>query len=196
MRHLIYYSAKARTSGNFKDLVEAGRLDIAAHAIIQSLFVSHKLRSDVVLHLVFDGPPEPTKHIEIHGDAKLPFVKNDTGKLLKKMLYKGNKGEKEEVFPGYFVEKKTLPQLAKELAEEGHTIFVLQAKGIDIREVNDEEITSGVFIIGDDDGIPKQLVKRIDGKKLSVGPVTYFGSQVIAIIHNEIDRRVEHVELQ
>lgn len=194
-RHLIYYSSKARTNGNFTDLMEAGRLDIACHAIIQALFVSHKLRSDVVLHLVFDGPPSPSKHIEIHGNAKLQFVKSDIGKLLKKMLYKGEKG-REEIFPGYYIEKKTLVQVAKELQDQGHHIFTLDGKGTDIRELGDEQVTKGVFILGDDDGIPKKLIKYLPGEKCSVGPITYYGSQVIAVLHNEIDRRVEVVELE
>jgi len=39
-REIIYFSKKATTSGNFKDLAEAGRMDIAIHTVIHSFFYS------------------------------------------------------------------------------------------------------------------------------------------------------------
>ena len=58
MRKFIYYSGKARTSGNFdvRELMKAGRMDIVCNVIIQSLFLSNKLRDNVHLHLIFNGP--------------------------------------------------------------------------------------------------------------------------------------------
>ena len=47
MREFIYYSSKGRTSGNFTDLMKAGRLDIACHVVISSFFLSHKIREDI-----------------------------------------------------------------------------------------------------------------------------------------------------
>ena len=60
MRHFIYFSAKAATSGKALakgDLMKAGRMDIAIHSIIQGLFLSHDFRKDVKFHLVFYGIP-------------------------------------------------------------------------------------------------------------------------------------------
>ena len=66
MREFVYFSRKARTSGNIKDLMKAGRLDIACHIVIHSFFVSHAIRKNVKLHLFFYGPPDPPKHIELY----------------------------------------------------------------------------------------------------------------------------------
>ena len=65
MRHFVYFSRNARTSGNFKDLMKAGRMDIVLHVIINAFFLSHKKREDVKIHLVFYGAPDPPKHIEM-----------------------------------------------------------------------------------------------------------------------------------
>ncbi len=40
MREFIYFSGKAWTTGNFKDLMKAGRLDIACHVVIAAFFLS------------------------------------------------------------------------------------------------------------------------------------------------------------
>ena len=50
MREIAYVSKSAWTTGNFKNLMEAGRMDIVCHSIIMSLFVSNKLRDNVKLH--------------------------------------------------------------------------------------------------------------------------------------------------
>ncbi|MBU2497082.1 MAG: tRNA (pseudouridine(54)-N(1))-methyltransferase TrmY, partial [Nanoarchaeota archaeon] len=115
MREFIYYSAKARTSGNFHDLMKAGRIDIVIHVIIASFFLSNKLRQDVKLHLIFDGPPDAPKHLEFVSDEEMPISKKDVSGLIKRMLYKYKKGMKTKVFPGCFIEKKSLSALLQEM---------------------------------------------------------------------------------
>ena len=67
MREFIYYSKIARTSGNFdlKNLMRAGRMDIACQIVIMTFFTSHNLRPNTKLHLIFDGSPDPPKHLEL-----------------------------------------------------------------------------------------------------------------------------------
>jgi len=200
MRNFIYYSKKARTSGNFdlQNLMKAGRMDIACQIVIMSFFVSHHLREDVKLHLIFDGAPDPPKHLELSPgenfmadeEHRIDISKKDVGSLLKKMLYKYKKGEKREVSKGYFVEKKSLVKVAEELVAEGKQIFIMDKKGEDIRKI--DKLDNAVFIIGDQDGIPKQEMKRLknlDVKKVSIGSQMYFASQTMTIIQNELDRR-------
>ena len=88
MRHFIYFSSKAATSGNFGDLMKAGRMDIAIHVIIASFFLSHDFRKDVKMHLVFYGMPDPPKHMELQVTDELEISKKDVGSLIKKILYK------------------------------------------------------------------------------------------------------------
>ncbi|MCH8287173.1 hypothetical protein IIB79_11725, partial [candidate division KSB1 bacterium] len=61
------FSKNAVTTGNFntKELMKAGRMDIVIHVIIASFFLSRSFREDVKIHLIFYGPPNPPRHIEI-----------------------------------------------------------------------------------------------------------------------------------
>jgi len=192
MAEFIYYSKSAVTAGNFiKDnLMEAGRLDIAINVLISAFFLSHDIRKDVKMHLIFDGPPNAPLHILMQYDAELPISKKDVAGLIKRILFKSpkEKGKIVNPVPGCFVEKKSFEALVEELAESGKNVFLLDKKGEDIRNLKlkgDE-----VFILGDQDGFPddkRHILKRID--KITVSPKMLFASQVLTIVHNELDRQ-------
>lgn len=192
MRQFIYFSKSAVTSGGALsegNLMKAGRMDIAIHTIIAGFFLSHDLRKDVKMHLVFYGMPDPPKHIEIQIVPELDISKKDVANLIKKILYKYRQGEKREVLPGCFVEKKSLLKVVEELSENGNEIYILDKKGKDIRET---EISKDcVFILGDHEGLPDKELKRLKKMAIpvSIGPKMYFASQVVAIMNNEMDRR-------
>ena len=191
MRHFVYFSAKARTSGNFDmdNLMKAGRMDIAIHVIIASFFLSNKLRDNVKLHLLLNGPPDPPKHLEFVSEEEMPISKKDVSGLIKRMLYKYKKGRKERVFPGCYVEKKSFTSLLDEMTSEGKKIYLLDKRGKDIRDVKVDE--NSVFILGDHEGLPKKEFKvaKKNAELVNVGPQTYFASQVVVLIQNELDRR-------
>lgn len=200
MRQIIYYSRTAPTAGSYvkENLQKSGRIDIAIHSVIASFFLSHKIRTDMTLHLVFAGPPDPIKHLELKpetvgktGVDKIYLVKTNVSAILKKMLYKYREGENREVFPGYKIEKKGLLALVKELTAQGQNIYILDPKGEDIRKA--EIGKDPIFILGDHRGLPTKELKRL--KKLctpvTIGKKTYFASQTIAIVNNELDRREE-----
>lgn len=202
MRTFLYYSKSARTSGNFRtdDLMKAGRMDIVCQIVIMAFFVSHHSRNDVKLHLVFDGGPDAPKHLEmcpgenfvVETENKIDISKKDAAGLIKKMLYKYKPGEKREVAPGYYIEKKSFEKVVEELLDEGKDVYLLDRKGDDVRRLLDSEIKNAVFIIGDQDGIPKDKLKKLKKlgvKGISVGSQMYFASQVMTILQNEIDRR-------
>jgi len=189
VREIIYFSSKARTSGNFSDLMQAGRMDIVCNVIIHAFFISNAMRDDVKLHLIFYGQPDPPKHLELQFNEETPISKKDIAGLIKRVLYKYKEGKKTEVFPGCFVEKKSLLQVIDELKGGGKIIYILDKKGEDIRkaEINDK----AVFLLGDQEGLPFKELKRLkqEAKLISVGNKTYFSSQVITIVNNELDRR-------
>lgn len=204
MRNFIYFSRHAATSGKALsgDLMKAGRLDIAIHVLISAFFLSHSVREDVKLHLIFYGMPDPPKHIEIQvkkkrgvpqtGEEKgsLDISKKDVAGLLKKILYKYKEGKKTEVFPGCFVEKKSFLKVIEELQEEGKEIFILDKAGKDVRKASLPE--ESVFVLGDHEGLPPKELRRLKKmtKLISIGPKMYFASHVVAVINNELDRRV------
>ena len=187
----MYFSSTARTSGNFdtNELMNSGRMDIAIHVIINTFFLSHNLRDDVKLHLVFYGMPDPPKHIEMQVKPETNLSKKDVANLIKKILYKYKEGGKIEALPGCFVEKKSFLNLIEELKKQGNEIFILDKKGENIRKVNISE--KSVFIIGDHNGLPKKELKRLKNiaKLISVGQKTYFASHIVTIVNNELDLR-------
>lgn len=205
IREFVYYSKSAVTSGNFikEDLMKAGRIDIACQIVIMSFFVSHHMRNNVKLHLIFDGPPDAPKHLEIFPgfsgksssqfadiNNKIDISKKDIAGLFKKMLFKYKKSKKIEISPGYYIEKKSFSKLIEELVEEGKEIYLLDRKGEDIRSAEIKE--NSVFILGDQEGINKKELKKIrkyNLKKISLGPYMYFTSQSMTILQNELDRR-------
>ena len=133
--------------------------------------------------------PDPPKHIEIQIKPELEISKKDVGNLIKKILYKYRSGEKREVLPGCFIEKKPFLSVVEELEKKGDKIFILDKKGEDIR--NAEIPENCVFVLGDHEGLPKKELKRLKdiSEKISIGPNTYFASQTVAIVNNELDRR-------
>ena len=192
MKHIIYFSKSGVTSGKAmseKNLMHAGRMDIAIHSFIQGVFLSHGFRKDITFHFILYGMPDPPKHIEITVTDELEISKKDVANMLKKILYKYHEGEKKEIFPNCFVEKKSLLKLLDELIENGNEIFILDKKGENIREVKIPEKCG--FLIGDHIGLPKKELKRLKelSTSISVGPHMYFASQVVAVINNELDYR-------
>tara|TARA_Y100000034_G_scaffold136728_2_gene215268 strand:+ start:1640 stop:2083 length:444 start_codon:yes stop_codon:yes gene_type:complete len=145
------------------------------------------MREDVHLHLIFNGPPDPPRHLELISNKDMPISKKDIAGLIKRMLYKCKESERREIFPGCFIEKKSFSLLVKELINDGKKMLVLDGKGEMVRSVKDDELKNCVFVIGDHDGLPRKEIKRFD--KLSVGRETYFASQIFTILHNELDVR-------
>lgn len=188
MREFIYFSSKARTNGNFSDLMKAGRLDIACHVVIMAFFISRKIRDDVKLHLLFYGPPDPPKHLELNSSQTMRefLSKKDVSGLLKRMLYKYKKDQKIKVFPGCFIEKKSFSEVVNNMKQENKKIYLLDKDGSDIRKMKFEK--NAVFILGDQEGIPKHELKKLKVEKVSLGNVTYFASQALTILQNELDR--------
>jgi tRNA (pseudouridine54-N1)-methyltransferase len=191
MREFIYFSKSASTTGNFKDLMKAGRMDIVLHSIIASLFISNQMRPDVKLHLIFYGRPTPPRHIELETSEELNNIlsKKDVAGLIKRILFKYKEGKKIEAFPSCHIEKRSLTDVVKDLKKEGKEIFILEKKGTNLRKEKLPE--NSVFIIGDHEGLPKDELKRLKkiSTKVSLGPQTYFASQSIVILQNELDIR-------
>ena len=191
MRHFIYFSKSGPTSGKALsqgNLMKAGRMDIAIHSFIQSVYLSQDFRKDVKFHFVFYGMPDPPKHIEIQVKDETQISKKDVAKVIQKILYKYKAGEKREVYQGCFIEKKSFLKVIDELAED-NKIFILDKKGEDIRKAKISK--NCVFIIGDHDGLPKKELRRLRdvATPVSVGDKMYFASQTIAVVNNELDYR-------
>lgn len=189
MREFVYFSSRAWTSGNFDDLMKAGRMDIAIHFLINSLFLSHDIRKDTKVHLIFYGPPNPPRHLEFVYHKDMPISKKDVAGLIKRMLYKYKEGRKTEVFPGCFIEKKSFADILEEISQE-KKIYVLEKSGKDISKIELEE--NAAYVIGSEKGFPKKELKRLVRKytTISLGKTIYFASNVVTIINYLLDRKI------
>ncbi len=186
----MIFSARGRTRGDFKDLMKAGRLDIIAHCVIASLFLSHAIRKHVELHVILNGPPDPPKHLIFKYEEGIPISKKDVGDLLRATLWKYKKGKLVKAFPGVFIEKKSFEDVIEEFKQKGLPIYLLDRKGKDIEKVNIKE--NPVFVLGDHEGLPKdqyKFIKKIATEIVSVGPFDYFTSQCIAALNIFLDRK-------
>jgi len=205
MREFIYYSRTAPTAGNYvneNDLYESGRLDIPIHSVIAAFFLSQKIRTDVKLNLCFAGPPTPPRLLELKpvtegktGLHKIYINKKNIAGIIKRMLYKYREGEKREVFPGFWIEKRGFLELIQGLHKEGRNIYVLDPDGEDIRDADIKE--NPIFILGDHRGLPGKELKRLKQmcKPITIGKRTYFASHTMAVVHNELDRREDEGKL-
>lgn len=194
MREFIYVSKNATTSGNFNDIMKAGRIDIVCHVIIASFFLSNDIRKDVRLHLIFYGQPDPPKHLELNIKSReitkgVMVSKKDLSGLIKRMLYKYKKGTRTQVWPGFYIEKKGLFELIEELKKENKKIYLLDKEGENIKKVKIEK--DSVFILGDHEGIEKKGLRKLKKltKLISLGNKTYFGSHSVVILNHELDSR-------
>lgn len=196
MREFVYYSANAVTAGNLigDNLMQAGRMDIVCNFIVSAFFVSNAMRDDVRLHLIFDGGPNNPRHIVMESNPEMPISKKNVAGLIKRLLYKARDEEGlREIVPGCSIEKKGFEKLIRDLDKEGKDVLVLEGRGKDVRDLklkfSDDK--NSVFVIGDHDGFPsgfKKFLKSVD--RVSVGPKVLFASQVVTVLHNEMDRKL------
>ncbi|MCW1296172.1 MAG: tRNA (pseudouridine(54)-N(1))-methyltransferase TrmY [Candidatus Parvarchaeota archaeon] len=183
MREFILLSRKGYTTPDFKDLRSAGRLDIVCACINSSIFLSHKIRKNVILNVILNGPSNPPLCICVNS-AKVYEIRSDEksiGEILRNVIAG-------RVHAGFEKSKKSFQELLRE--KEGRAIYILDEKGIDIRRMEIER--DPIFILGDQIGLPKKEEKfamRSAISKVSVGPLRYFASHCITIINNELDRR-------
>ena len=184
-REFLLFSRIARTHGIFKNLHDAGRLDITYECIVASLFLSHGLRRNVTFHSILNGPPNPPLHIKIEGEH-LYDVRTDVGTwelVLKKVL-------SQKSHPGITLEKRSFESLLKTKADTKQ-IFVLEEGG---QEIDSRDISSNsLFVLGDHIGLPKKVENFAlrFGKKISLGKTPYLASNCITVLNYLLDRKVK-----
>lgn len=184
-REFLLFSRIARTHGIFKNLHDAGRLDITYECIVASLFLSHGLRRNVTFHSILNGPPNPPLHIQIEGEH-LYDVRTDVGTwelILKKVL-------SHKSHPGITVNKRSFESLLK-IKADNKQIFVLEEGGqeIDYRDLSPDSL----FVLGDHIGLPKKVENFAlrYGKKISLGKTPYLASTCIHVLNYLLDRKVK-----
>lgn len=183
MREFILYSRLGRTDAKWKNLHDAGRLDIVYECAVASLFLSHAIRKDVVFHAVLNGPPSPPVHLKVDG-LTLHDVRTDQQtwtNILKKVLAGKN-------HLGVSTEKLSFEALLREKAQNAQ-IYVLEEGGKDIFEIEIGE--NPVFILGDHVGLPRKVEAFAlrYGEKVSLGKKPYLAATCVTVLNYLLDRR-------
>jgi tRNA (pseudouridine54-N1)-methyltransferase len=185
IREFILFSRSGKTSPDFNNLHDAGRLDIIQECTVASLFLSHGLRRNVVFHAILNGPPNPPLHIKIDG-ATLYNVRTDVDtwqNIFKKVI-------SDKPHPGITTSKTSFEALLKTKAETSR-IYVLEEGGKDILNVELHE--NCVFVLGDHVGLPKkaEVFALRYGEKIRLGKQPYLAASCITILNFLMDRKVK-----
>jgi tRNA (pseudouridine54-N1)-methyltransferase len=174
-----------KTDPSFRNLHDAGRLDVVYECIVASLFLSHGIRRDGIFHAVLNGPPKPPLHIKIDGD-KLYDVRTDVD-TWQQILRKVIAGKSH---PGISVDKTSFEALLKTEAQT-RQVYVLEEGGKNVAEL--ELADDAVFVLGDHVGLPKNAEKFAlrFGEKISLGKQPYLAASCITIINYMLDCKVK-----
>ena len=184
-REFILFSRIGQTDSNFRNLHDAGRLDIVHECIVSSLFLSHGLRRDVTFHAILNGPPIPPVHIQINGETLYDVRTDmDTWQLILKKTLQG------KPHPGITKDKTSFEALVKARAQT-RKIYVLEEDGKVMSEVGLEE--NSLFILGDHVGLPKkaEVFAQRFGEKISLGKQPYLAASCITIINYTLDQQAK-----
>jgi len=185
MQEFVLYSRTGQTEGNFKSLINAGRLDIVYQCILMALFKSGAHRRDVVFHAILGGAPKPPVHIAISGnDLRDARIDERSWEGILRNVLNGKEHD------GITLDRKPLQQLILEKNESRCKIFVLNKKG-DVLESHTLS-ENNVFVLGDHIGLPKKDEKFIlrYGARLSLGKEKYLAASCIDIINYRLDLTV------
>lgn len=197
MRRFVIVGSKATASPDFRldDIPSSsGRLDVLLRGLRAGLLVSHGLRADSVVYLVLQGDPTNIVTLRFDG-AAARFIRPDDrslATLIQKVLKAGCEGEGAAfttVRAGIAMARGGIDCVMADA--DGATGCLLDEAGADLRSVA-HELDDSVFFLGDHVGLDpatRERLARAAPHTLSVGPVSLHTEDVIAIVHNELDRR-------
>lgn len=191
MRRFIVVGHRAVTTAEFplNDLAgAAGRMDLLLNAANAALLVSHGLRRDVEVTLLLLGPPDPPRAIRILGERLErwgPDIRGNAA-LVRRALEHGSRLER-ETSPGIFASRRSLEEV---LAGVPEPLVELREDGHDIRQASLPHDVA--FLLSDSVDLTPEEREIVSSKgplACRVGPRSLHTDHVIAIIHNELDRR-------
>ncbi len=184
-REYILFSRIGHTSAEFKNLHDAGRLDIVYECAKAALLMSQAIRKDTVFHAILNGPPNPPLHIRIEGTT-LYDIRTDE-QTWTHILRKTLNGKPH---PGISLDKTSFEALIKTQAQNAE-IYVLEEGGKNVKDI--KLGINPVFVLGDHIGLPK-TVERFTlryGKKISLGKHAYLAASCVTILNYLLDQKAD-----
>ena len=171
-----------------------GRVEYLAHMIVNALMVSKGHRPDTSITVVAEDSRDYSRALTFSGDLIGDLGGSHESAILgacAEALDAAAKLGKEQsvVSPrGVHVRTVSFEKLVREKTETA-TVFMLDRKGDDIREVDLAQPVT--FLLTDHVPMPKKTfnsLARQGVRKVSLGPTMLHASQCISVIHNEMDR--------
>jgi len=191
MRNFVVVGNLAATTPDFslEDIPgTSGRIDILCRCVNSAFVLSHGIRRDVQIYLIFRGGPYPkTVHLRGRDLRHLNPDERTTAALLKKALALEADSKWRRSTPGIFVRAGDLADLA--VYGEG-TTYYLREDGSDFQGLS--SAVDGTFVLGDHIGLSEEdeaFLEGLGAKIISVGPKSLHADHCIVLINNELDRR-------
>jgi tRNA (pseudouridine54-N1)-methyltransferase len=200
MRRFVVIGRKAMASDDFRldDLAgTSGRMDVLLRCVRAAMLHSHGLRRDVVVYLVLGGGPRAPRILRIDG-GHARYIRPDErslATLAKKVL--SSQADRSapgflELKPGIAVARGGLDEVIGDVA--GSVSFVLEENAADIRHCSEIDGPDLTFFVGDHlgfDEATRERLRALPARPIAVGPVSLHADDVIAIVGNEVDRRLK-----
>lgn len=196
MRRFVVVGQKARSEGDFSlsDIPStSGRVDVLLRAVRAALLVSHSVRRDTVVYVVLRGSPQRVRTVRFDG-AAARYLRPDErslGATLQKALRTEVSGSAfAPVRQGIAIAEGDIDCVLPELADS--RLFLLEPDSPDVRTC-DLIRPDCCFLLGDHVGIEPAIRERwleLGAQRISVGPMALYTEDTIALVANELDRRV------
>ena len=171
-------------------------VEYLADIIKAGLLVSQGHRRDVVLHLVLEKSQDYSRVVTVDGDqlGSLPDMQESSLlEMIAEALEAGRLLAKDSSIVsdcGITVLASSFEKLVKEKAAvDGAWLLATDGEDIRYAPVSDDS----VFVMTDHTPMPKKTFKsmaRQGVKPLSLGPTMLHASQCVAVVLNELDRRL------
>lgn len=164
-----------------------GRMDLVARFVNGALLTSHGVREDASAIVVFTrADPDPVA-VRVRGAEAVGLRPDErsTAARLDKALDVAAMPVWQGVGDGLALRAAPLDELLEDLPDP---LVVLHEDGTPLEAA---ELAGGTFVLGDQDGFTDEqraLLEQASAEELSVGPVALQADQVVAVVHNALDR--------
>jgi tRNA (pseudouridine54-N1)-methyltransferase len=201
MRRFVVLGQTATASPGFSldDLPgSSGRLDVLLRALKSALLTSHGLRRDTVAYLVLLGDAAAPRAIRVDGRVAeyiRPDERSLAGRVKNALAWEPDPGTAPGAWSverqGMAVARGGVEAVVADLGAT--TAYVLEESGADVRAAK-LDVENPVFYVGDHlgfDAVSRLSLTALGATALSVGPVSVHADDAIALVHNELDRRMQ-----
>jgi len=192
---ILVHRVPVRGTFTLNDLAGgAGRMDEVARCVSTALTVSNGLRGDTELTLLFMAEPPPaSRRIRVEG-ARVRYLNPDersTAALLKNALVRSIPLEHDvESSPGIVVGPiDPIAELRGRLAEPGAMWLTEGGRPLREHPVGDSGFLAVLSDPTDPLPVERELLEGSGVPRVSVGPRSLRSSQVIDLVHGEMDLR-------